>query len=110
MKFQRGPFNYFISNLWTKLFSILNIKSNHAYIYGCCLLLEIRVLLYFITGNSLTNKFKYKMETHFDQSRRKTIKIFLPAIKIIKTGVYMPAIFFTLPAWGKVTHVLSSQI
>jgi hypothetical protein len=26
----------------------------------------IRVLLYFITGNSLTNKFKFKMETHFD--------------------------------------------
>ena len=69
--------------------------------FGCCftLLLEIHLQ----TSSSI----KWK---HFDQSRRKTIKIFLPAIKIIKTGVYMPAIFFTLPAWGKVTHVLSSQI
>ena len=93
----KGPFKLLYFKSLNKVFSILNIKSNHAYIYGCCLLLEIRVLLYFITGNSLTNKFKYKMETHFDQSRRKTIKIFLPAIKIIKTGVYMPAIVFTLP-------------
>ena len=52
--------------------------------FGCCftLLLEIHLQ----TSSSI----KWK---HFDQSRRKTIKIFLPAIKIIKTGVYMTPIF-----------------
>ena len=58
--------------------------------FGCCctVLLESH-----LQANS---SIKWK---HFSINKEeKAINLILPAIKIIKTGVYMPPIFSTLPA------------